>query len=272
MTLHTAYFNETAQQKAKLFHLKFHQDFDKIYNVSAPSSSFGAGHAGYWSRPVKNLHGRTAEDAIKDTTYDLPFYDATQTLNPSGANQRGKYKSAYMKQRFPLWQCRAIIDNLKTVPVGLDPADMKQSLLQIDWYGGRINDFAPESAAIPQRHTLINMQYQAYWINKTNDPLHLAWMKKFYHDDMYTNATLGLKGYPDPKALNGTMYEGCYYNYPDRDLNGIDNDTAYGGRNKALSLYFLDNYENNARNLVMVKKQWDYNDFFNHAQSIPVKH
>ena len=62
------------------------------------------------------------------------------------------------------------------------------------------------------------------------------------------------------------MFEGCYYHYPDVDLN----DDQYGGREKTMYLYFLENYRENERNLVDVKKRWDPANYFNFEQSIPV--
>ena len=55
------------------------------------------------------------------------------------------------------------------------------------------------------------------------------------------------------------MY-GCYYNYPDIDLNGPDNN-----KENALKLYF----GVNLNRLKKIKKRWDPNNYFNHSQSIP---
>lgn len=52
--------------------------------------------------------------------------------------------------------------------------------------------------------------------------------------------------------------------YPDVDLNEWNN-----GKWGALTLYFLGNFQTNARNLVDIKKRWDPNNYFQHAQSIP---
>ena len=41
------------------------------------------------------------------------------------------------------------------------------------------------------------------------------------------------------------------------------------GKWGALTLYFLGNFQTNARNLVDIKKRWDPNNYFQHAQSIP---
>lgn len=77
---------------------------------------------------------------------------------------------------------------------------------------------------------------------------------------------------PNTGALNpandttGTV-GGCYYNYPDSQLGTH----AHGDADKALWLYFLDNLRKNPRNLVDIKKRWDPQNYFHHAQSIPVK-
>ena len=41
------------------------------------------------------------------------------------------------------------------------------------------------------------------------------------------------------------------------------------GKWGALTLYFLDNFQKNKRNLVDIKKRWDPHGYFQHAQSIP---
>ena len=52
--------------------------------------------------------------------------------------------------------------------------------------------------------------------------------------------------------------------YPDVFLNNWNT-----GKWGALTLYFLGNFQTNARNLVDIKKRWDPNNYFQHAQSIP---
>ena len=43
------------------------------------------------------------------------------------------------------------------------------------------------------------------------------------------------------------------------------------GKWGALTLYFLGNFQTNDRNLVDIKKRWDPNNYFQHAQSIPIE-
>ncbi len=67
---------------------------------------------------------------------------------------------------------------------------------------------------------------------------------------------------------------------PTRDPQGVVggggySDTAlgthdHGGIDRALSLYFLDNYRKHPCNLVDIKRHWDPTDVFHHPQSIPV--
>jgi len=189
-------------------------------------------------------------------TIAYTFYEAVQLLNGSGANQRGKYKSAYMRKAFPGDQVAAIYQWLTTVPAGLEPSDMQQSLLQVDSYGGQINLVASDETAVPQRSSILKLQYQTYWTDPEDDHLHLQWINEFYQQVyQYTGGT------PDPEKDPTNNVDGCYYNYPDIDLNGPDNDKEI-----ALKLYFGKNLDR----LKAAKKRWDPNDYFNSSQSIPV--
>jgi FAD/FMN-containing dehydrogenase len=166
----------------------------------------------------------------------LPWLYATQTLNGSGPNQRGKYASAYMKTDFPDRQVDVMWHHLSD-PEHPNP----QALLQVDSYGGRINAVAPDATAIPQRSSVMKLQYQTYWTDRADDDRNLAWLQRFY-TRMY-----GLEG-----PLPDDTMDGCYVNYPDASLT-----------NWAL-LYYKVNYPR----LQRVKARWDPRNIFNHAQSI----
>lgn len=203
----------------------------------------------------------------------LSYLEAVQSLNDSGPNQFGKYKSAYMNKPFPANQTDAIYQWLHTTPPGLNPAEMRQSLLQVDSYGGAINRRAAHATAVPQRNAILKLQYQTYWHNdsepgqnhlpayQTQQQAHLAWIEAFYRQ---VYAEYG--GTPDPARDPTGTVAGAYYNYPDSALGTH----ADGQLEAALWLYFLDNFRNNPRNLVQVKQQWDPENYFHHAQSIPV--
>jgi hypothetical protein len=226
---------------------------------SAPLDKPLVGHPGYMTTLPAS-----------DTAQHLTYLEALQTLNGSGPNQFGKYKSAYMKKPFPDGQIEAIYDWLHATPAD----DMSQSLLQVDSYGGAVNRRPSDATAVPQRSSILKLQYQTYWNNaskpgegdqppyKAQVDAHVQWINGFYRD---VYAEYG--GTPDPaRDATGTV-DGCYYNYPDTVLGSH----AQGDVDRALWLYFLDNFRRNPRNLVEVKQRWDPDDYFHHAQSVPAR-
>jgi FAD/FMN-containing dehydrogenase len=166
----------------------------------------------------------------------MPWLFATQTLNGSGPNQRGKYKSAYMVAPFPDRQISAIWDAL-TKPSHANP----QALLQVDSYGCQVNAVATGATAVPQRTSIMKLQYQTYWTHPSEDEANLAWIRGFY-EEMYG---------PSGPVPDGTM-DGCYVNYPDVDLADWQ------------QLYYQGDYAE----LQRAKARWDPGDVFNHRQSI----
>lgn len=206
------------------------------------------------TRPSATHLGGFAQPAAHTLSYT--FYEAVQTLNGSGANQRGKYKSAYMRKGFPMDQVETIYRYLTLVPQSLTPQDMTQCLLQVDTYGGKINTISPTETAIPQRSSILKLQYQAYWTEEKDDAAFLNWMNEFY-----TSVYRETGETPNPQLDPTNNVDGCYYNYPDSDLN------AFGGLEGALQLYFGENLPR----LKDVKKRWDPTNYFNSFQSIPVE-
>ncbi len=223
-----------------------------------------SGHPGYMSSTTSSL-----------TAQHLTYLEAVQTLDGSGPNRFGKYKSAYMKKGFPRDQIDTIYEYLNTTPNGPDnqPLNMSACLLQVDSYGGAINRVSPTATAVPQRSSIMKLQYQAYWNNaagpgQTDESPYremaqdyLDWINQFYADVYHA-----MGGTPDPlKDASGTV-DGCYYNYPDSVL-GTHADKRI---DQAMWLYFLDNFSNNERNLVDIKRYWDPENYFQHPQSIPL--
>ena len=223
------------------------------------------GHPGYMSSTTSSL-----------TAQHLTYLEAVQTLDGSGPNQFGKYKSAYMKKRFPADQIQTIFNYLHATPAGPDnqSLDMSQCLLQVDSYGGAINRVSPTATAVPQRSSIMKLQYQAYWNNaaapgqadkspyREMAQAYLHWINQFY-----ASVYVAVGGTPDPlKDPSGTV-DGCYYNYPDNVL-GTHADKRI---DQAMWLYFLDNFRNNERNLVNIKRYWDPENYFHHPQSIPLQ-
>lgn len=207
------------------------------------------------------------------TVQHLTFLEAVQTLSGNGANQFGKYKSSYLRGPMPTDQVEALFDGLHRTPQGIPASQMAQSLVQVDSYGGAINRVASDATAVPQRSSLLKLQFQTYWNNAsrvgeeqngryaTQQDAHLRWIH-----DLYEQTYAASGGTPDPSKDSTGIVDGCYANYPDSDL-GTQND---GRLDQALWLYYLDNFRKNSRNLVAVKRYWDPVNVFHHAQSIPV--
>jgi len=188
---------------------------------------------------VAPLAGIVGHRLIRPTTQTetMPWLEITQSENSSGPNRRGKYKSAYMKDVFPQSQ----LDTMWTWLTTDDHPDFSSALIQVDSYGCEINTVAPEATAIPQRSSIMKLQYQTYWTDEDDDDDNLAWIRGLY-TDMYGEAG------PRPDHL----MDGCYVNYPDTDLRDWP------------ELYYGVNY---AR-LQRAKTTWDPMNVFNHAQSI----
>jgi FAD/FMN-containing dehydrogenase len=172
----------------------------------------------------------------EDSIVRMPWLFMTQMLNGSGPNRRGKYKSAYMNDVFPEHQVEKMFTHL-TKPSHPNP----WALLQVDSYGCQVNAVDSHATAIPQRSSVMKLQYQTYWTHESEDHQNLEWIRDFY-EDMY-----GAHG-PRP---DGTM-DGCYVNYPDVGLKDWQH------------LYYQDGY---AR-LQRAKARWDPHDIFHHRQSI----
>ena len=212
----------------------------KLTHRSAGQISMTTQFTGAHQRLLDDFLGQVAAgvgSSVSDVRR-MPWLQATQTLNGSGPNQRGKYKSAYMVQPFPLHQIdsiyRALIDTNYANP---------QALLQVDSYGCQINTRNPHETAVAQRSSIMKLQYQTYWTDPAKDDDNLRWIRRFYAD-VYSPTG----GIPQPDGVT----DGCYVNYPDVDLQNWP------------ELYYKDNY---AR-LQRVKARWDPNDIFHHRQSI----
>ncbi len=212
-----------------------------LYHRSAGHVSLGAQVAS----PAQGLLPTFLAAITKDvpgsstTSRQLPWLQATQTQNGSGANQRAKHKSAYLNQPFPDDQVQAIYAALTDSRFG-NP----QALLQIDAYGGQVNVPAPDATAVAQRSSIMKLQYSVYWTDPSDDQVNLNWINDFY-PSVYA-ATGGV-------PVSNQVTDGCYVNYPDVDLPS-----------SWPTLYYKDNYPA----LQAVKARWDPHNVFNHAQSI----
>ncbi|MEV7027242.1 BBE domain-containing protein [Kitasatospora sp. NPDC093558] len=177
----------------------------------------------------------------------MPWFQATMTLNGSGDNQRGKYKSAYHRVPFDQGHIDALWEWLRRDVEGLD---LKQTLVQIDSYGCRINARRPGDTAVPQRDSIMKLQYQTYWTDERKDADHLEYLAGLYRA-VYRRTG----GVPEID----TDTDGAYVNYPDVDLGTAGQaDAAYP------RLYYKGGYER----LQRAKEYWDGKGVFRHAQSV----
>ncbi|MFF9780763.1 FAD/FMN-containing dehydrogenase [Streptomyces sp. SceaMP-e96] len=226
--------------------------------------------------PLDRRMGEHAPMGGLEVPTRLPWLTATQTLNGSGDNQCGKYKSAYMRRGFTEAQLDAIYHHLSC-----DGYDNPQALLQVDSYGGAINLPDSSDTAVYQRSSVLKLQYQTYWSYQQDsnddgvadhhdaeaDPSiaapHLRWIREFYRDVYQDTGGVPILaptgapdgGQPDP------VTDGCYINYPDRDLD--DPEWNCSGQS-AHRLYYGDNYGR----LQAVKERWDPRNVFRNAQSV----
>ncbi|MEU3654331.1 BBE domain-containing protein [Streptomyces sp. NPDC032161] len=188
----------------------------------------------------------------------MPWFQATMTLNGSGPNQRGKYKSAYHRKPFTKVQIRAFWDWLTRDEPRID---LEHTLVQIDSYGCRINARESAETAVPQRDSIMKLQYQTYWTDESKDEAHLGYLR-----GLYTDVYKETGGIPEVSSSRkedkhyDITTDGAYVNYPDIDLgtNGLGEKSDYA------RLYYHQNY---AR-LQQIKQEWDPKNHFRHAQSI----
>ena len=167
-----------------------------------------------------------------------------------------KHKSAFLNTGFTPKDSETIYRHL-TRRMGVP---LTASLLQVDSYGGAINNACRTDTAAWHRMSKLELQYQTYWLPERQglppgliEATHLAWIRDFYAE-MYAH----LGGTPDPARDTAEQWDGCYINYPDSDLAGSD-------ARKALDLY----YGGNLPRLIRTKAAWDPQNVFQHRLSIP---
>lgn len=178
------------------------------------------------------------------------WYDAT-IRGGVGGGARAKYKSSYMKRGFTRDEARLIYKHLTRETPGTEIS----GILAADSYGGAVNK--PELAkttSIPQRASVLKLQFQSYWQNSKDDAGRIQWMRDFY-TDLYS----GPDAHPKYKGTPwyNDQYEGCYINYPDVDMLAYPFwPQLYYGEGE---LYPF---------LQSVKRRYDPNNIFHHSMSI----
>ncbi|WP_036288337.1 FAD-binding oxidoreductase [Methylosinus sp. PW1] len=147
------------------------------------------------------------------------------------------YESLLMKAKSDYVLKPLSEDGIGAMMAALAPIVPGGIVLLCDSYGGKIADIAPDATAFPRRAgTQYCIQYFTSWGRSADTPVHLAQIARVY------------------ATMRPFMFGASYVNYSDLDLG--DYASAYWGDNLA--------------RLVAVKQQYDPNDLFHHAQSVPL--
>lgn len=271
MTIQNVYFDQATYQSERNDYLQRTQarldafnaaGFPAVYASERPVDPDWQFHPRFERQgpiDLSRAHTRAAEDITRNYT----FYEAVQTLNGSGSNKRGEYKSAYMRDPgFTSAQFDTLHEYLTRQDAGTDFSDTR---INVDSYGGEINTPGPGDTPIPQRDSIFKLQYQSYWTSTQDvgapDPIdqpNIAWLSEFY-SAMY-QAGGGVPGLPNSGSIDNS--EGCYYGYPDIELGYDGGDRP---RDTAMQLYFgPDNYSR----LKALKSAVDPSNFFQSRQSV----
>jgi hypothetical protein len=161
---------------------------------------------------------------------------------------RAKYKSCYMKKNFTEDEARAYYRMMTSDAT-------RGIIIAVDSYGGATNN--PDrvhDTAIPQRSSIMKLQFMSFWNNETDDAFRLKGIRDLY-DAVYSTDSVPqpYKGTPFP----GSQYDGCYINYPDADMlqHEFWPQLYYGTGD----LYPF---------LQQVKREYDPHNIFHHAMAI----
>ena len=72
-----------------------------------------------------------------------------------------------MRAPFPDRQIEAVDHRLNEKPDGGPAPEMSKSLLQVDSCGGAVNGVSLDTTTVPERSSIMKLQYQTYWTNHT---------------------------------------------------------------------------------------------------------
>jgi FAD/FMN-containing dehydrogenase len=198
-----------------------------------------------WSTRPKSIEGMSP----------LPWLNATHQLGQGSWDRRADCKSAYHR-RLTGSQIDALVAAFAEAGRGAEGARVS-----LDTYGGKVNTVAKDATATSHRDSVIKVQYMTFWTDPARDKVQADWLRHAY-ERVYRD-TGGV-----PAACNnnptGVATDGCFVNYLDADLPG----SPQSGVPAWWQLYYGDK---NFAKLVSVKGEFDKNNVFRHAQSIPTR-
>ena len=199
----------------------------------------------------RTARGQQACWAPQTMTHQL-WLDANVQGGGGGGSRRAKYKSTYMKKSFTKSEIECLYKHMTCRMPGIN---LNSSMVLIDSYGGAINRKEMiEQTAMPQRASILKLQFITYWSSSEEDAGHLQWISELYKE-LYSGPDSDPKYKETPYP--GSRYEGCYINYPDKDM------LAYP---YWPSLYYGDG--DLYPFLQGVKRHYDPQNIFHHAMSI----
>lgn len=170
----------------------------------------------------------------------------------AGGEQRSKYKSSYMKRNFTTEQIACLYKHMTRASDGVD---LTRAMILVDSFGGAVNKKELiETTSVQQRESVMKLQFLISWNGADQDEGHLTWIRELF-TELYSgpDADPRYKGTP----YWNEHYEGCYINYPDKDM------LAYPFW---LPLFYGEKGLIPA--LQQVKRTYDPNNIFHHAMSI----
>jgi hypothetical protein len=157
-----------------------------------------------------------------------------------------------MKRNFTSAEAACFYKHLtRTIP----GVDLSRSMVLVDSFGGATNkkDLI-DTTSNPQRASVMKLQFLSYWNAPEDDAARLQCIREFF-SELYSGPDANPK-YKETPYWND-RYEGCYINYPDRDM------LAYP--------FWPELYYGEAGLVPVlkeVKKRYDPNNIFHHAMSI----
>jgi FAD/FMN-containing dehydrogenase len=170
----------------------------------------------------------------------------------AGGELRAKYKSSYMKRNFTSAEIACLYKHLTMSMPGVD---LSRSTVSADSYGGATNKRnLVDTTSIPQRASVMKVQFLTYWIRPEEDAGHLQWIRELF-SELYSGPDADPKHKETPYWND--RYEGCYINYPDQDMLAYPfwQELYYGEGGLVPALK-------------QVKQRYDPNNIFHHAMSI----
>ncbi|MFJ9568235.1 FAD-binding oxidoreductase [Streptomyces bacillaris] len=201
---------------------------------------------------IGHLSAAMGTEPVWNGIQHLPFMKATTYGTTAGEplnnpNMRTMHKSAFMRGDFPDRQ----IDVLYKQLVRPDYTN-QYTYVVLHSTGGQINELRENETAAAHRDSHLVIFYECYWHKPEDDEKNLGWMRETYRE-VYADTG----GVPVPNRVT----DGCYINYPDRDLSDPEWNTSSVPWH---DLYYRGNY---AR-LQQIKAKWDPTDFFRHRHSV----